>query len=257
MQQNTQAFAYHRGECVDLHIAVLRESAENSYGQLFADAVKLRHKLDDPSLPDSEYDAYVIGLICSTIVTIRPMPSPLRSCLGALLAVELDARAQLINVSPRNEPKKEIRSDVAWVDLLITTLERGLYPLNSYLPNLTDIRSGLEGLHLTLRKDITAEADCHGVISVEGVQRIRNKLVVAMAESEVRSRAALAGSSSSEPTDVEWRRLARDRQLKLLEIIEHTASIGSSLVCIPSRLREGRIGGGERYADAAEYVAMG
>lgn len=245
MQQSTQYFVYHRGECIDLHIAVLREGAESSYGQIFADAVKLRRKLDDPSLPDSEYDAYVVGLICGTITTIRPLPPPLRSCLGALLAVELEDRAKPINVSPRNEPKREMRSDCAWADLVITSLERGLYPPNSYLPDLTDIRSGLEGLRLTLRKDITVEADGHGVISLEAVQRIRNKLVLAVAESEVNLRTAVvgsrAGSSSSEPADDEWQRLARERQVRLLEIVEHATSIGSPLVCIPSRVREARI----------------
>lgn len=222
MRQSTLSFAHTRGECIDLHIAVLRESAESSYGQIFSDAVRLRRKLDDPSFPDSEYDADVVGLICSTITTIRPMPSPLRSCLGALLAVELRDRAKLINVSPRNLPKKEMRSDIAWADLVITSLELGLYPPKSYMASLTDIRSGLEGLHLTLRKDITVEADCHGLISVEAVQRIRNKLARSVAEAE-------------------GRKLANERQVKLLEIVEHAASIGSPLVCIPSRVREERI----------------
>lgn len=222
MEQRTQSFAHSRGECIDLHIVALRDRAESSYGQIFADAVKLRRKLNDSSLPDNEYDADIIGLICSTITTIRPMPSPLRSCLGALLAVELADRAKLINVSSPNAPKKEMRSDIAWADLVITSLQIGLYPPKSYMASLTDIRSGLEGLHLTLRKDITIEADCHGVISVEGVRRIQNKLARSVAETGDR-------------------RLTNERQLELLEIVEHAASIGSPLVCIPSRVREDRI----------------
>lgn len=150
------------------------------------------------------------------------MSSPLRSCLGALLAVELADRAKPINVIPRNAPKKEMRSDIAWADLVITSLELGLYPPKSFMPSLTDIRSGLEGLHLTLRKDITVEADCHGVISVEGVQCIQNKLA-----------RSVAGAEGG--------RLANERQVKLLEIVEHAASISSPLVCIPSRVREERI----------------
>ncbi|MEO8194398.1 MAG: hypothetical protein ABI681_11165 [Gemmatimonadales bacterium] len=247
MKRETGSFAYERGQRTDLHIATLREAAENRYGQIFADSTRLRRKLNDPSLTDDEYDAGVVGLVCSTILSIRPMPSFLRGALGGLLGLQTEKRSQLLKVNSPNAGAVEVRSDHVWAELVIEALGTGLYPPGSYLAALTDIGCGLEGVHLTWSRDIIAEAGQGGVIPLQAVQRIRQKLIVAFAGAEVQERAVLLdwqGKPVSKRTgDGASRGVIQERRLKLIELVEHAASIGSPLVCIPSRVREGRIDG--------------
>lgn len=244
MSHNTQSFRFLRGERTDLHIAALRKNAEDTFGQTFADAVELRHKLDDPGFGDDDYDNAVIGFICSTVLRIKPLPAYLRGGLGILLGLVPAKRSELVTVPVVGRRSSlQARSDRAAVELVIQGITAVLYPARSYLGGLTDLGCGLEGLRLTWRKDILSEADASGIISVDGLRRIRSKLSKAIAESgAVVGPILLDGKGKAiKPADEEWTRRSLERRYKLIELIEHAVSVGSPIQCIPSRIREERI----------------
>lgn len=98
MTRNTAPEFFARGQRTDLHITTLRNEAENAFGGMFAEATDLRHKLDDPSFSDDEYDAAVIGLICGAVLRVRPLPSFLRQALGILLGLTPAKRSELVTI---------------------------------------------------------------------------------------------------------------------------------------------------------------
>ncbi|MEO5589256.1 MAG: hypothetical protein ABIS03_06700 [Gemmatimonadaceae bacterium] len=259
MTQNTQSLSFRRGQRNDLHITVLREEAENTYGAIFAEAVELRHKLDDAAFPNDQYDAAVVGLVCSTILRIRPLPPFARQGVGGLLGLLPEKRSELVKVPAyQGGASFEERADRVWAEVVIDGLTTGLYPAGSYLGGLTDIGCGLEGLHLTWQRDIIAEADAAGLIPLAGVNRIRSKLVVAAAGQEVERRGILLdvrGKPINKAAQDDGEKKLLDRRYRLIELVEHAASIGSPLQCIPSRVREAR--GGEANRSQERRQAAG
>lgn len=243
MTRNTVPEFLARGQRTDLHITTLRNEAENAFGGIFAEAADLRQKLNDPIFSDAEYDA-VIGLICGAVLRVRPLPPFFRQSLGILLGLTPAKHADLVTIPVVGKQSSvQARSDRAAVELVIDNLKDNLYPPASYAGGLTDLGCGLEGLHLTWRRDILSEADSAGVISVEGLRRIRSKLSQAIADSVALRGVVLLDERGNTIKAVgdDSTRKALERRYKLVELIEHAVSIGSSVQCIPAHVREGRI----------------
>ncbi len=198
----------------DLHIAPIRQALESMYGQLFSDAVSLRNKLDDSALSDAEYDAEVIGLVGSTILTVRPIAPHLRRATGSLLGLAEEDRSDLVGWAPPGGNETALRSDRYWVHAVVQSLGTCLYPVESYLPALTDTDCDREWYS----SEVLAVADANGVIPPEVASRLRKKLVAQKAK-------ARKVESSSE-----W-------QTQLIDLIDNASSIGSAIVCIPSEVR--------------------
>jgi len=201
---------------MDLHIAAVRQGLESTYGQLFADAVGLRSRLDESSLSDAEYDAGVVGLVGSAILTVRPMPSHLRGAIGGLLGVVHEDRSELVKFTPPGGREIEMRSDHMWIEVVVKCLGLCLYPAESYIPRLTDNDCG-EGA-----REILAAADANGIIWSKDVSWIREKL------------AALDAKHGRSV-------VSNDRRVQLVALVESAYSTGSALVCIPSKVREARL----------------
>jgi hypothetical protein len=244
MTRNTVPEFLVRGQRTDLHITTLRNEAENAFGGIFAEAADLRHKLDDPGFADDDYDAAVIGFICGAVLRVRPLPTFLRQSLGILLGLAPAKRADLVTIPVvGRQSSVQARSDRAAIELVIDNAKDNLYPPASFAGGLTDLGCGLEGLHLTWRRDILSEAHSAGVISVEGLRRIRSKLSQAIADSVALNGVVLfdqRGSAIKAVSDDSTRK-ALERRYKLVQLIEHAVSIGSSVQCIPAHVREERI----------------
>lgn len=243
MTQNATHLSFARGQRVDLHITALRSEAEDAFGSAFAEAAALGRKVDDPHFTYEHFDAAVIGLICSVILKARPLPKVLRKTLGILLQVAPEERGDMITV-PVNGKKSSVqaRTDRAALDFVIDHLKENLYSPRAFAGPFTDSGCGLDGLKLTWRRDILAEANAEGNISVEGLKRIRSKLSAAMiTDCQLVQPVLLNGKGEvTRPID-HARERERERRLRLIEIVERAINIGSTIECIPSRLREQRI----------------
>ena len=244
MTQNTPPLSIARGQRLDLHVTTLRNEAEDLYGSAFAETAALGNKLDDPAFPDDQFDAAVIGLLCSVVLRVRPLPAFLRQAVGILLQVVPGKRKELVTI-PVHGHKSSVQahSDRAMVDLVLDALKDNLYPPRSYAGPLTDIGCWLEGLRLTWRRDILSEADAQGIITIAGLKRIRAKLTEAVLGIRGSAGAILVdhngkvtGSTNNGAGSAE-----SERRIRLIEIIERAINIGSTVQIIPSRIREERI----------------
>jgi hypothetical protein len=141
------------------------------------------------------------------------------------------------------ESSVQARSDRAAIELVIAILQDCVYPPKSYAGGFTDLGCGLDGLHLTWRRDILSEADSAGVISLDGLRRIRSKLSQAITASGTPAPVILldANRKIKSPARDDGGSTANERRYKLIEIIEHALSLRSTIECIPSQVREERI----------------
>ena len=129
------------------------------------------------------------------------MPPLAREGLGGLLSLAPAKRAQMMKIPAINDTRSfSERADRIISEIVIDGLSYGLYPEGSYVGGLTDIASGLEGLRLTFRRDILAEADTTGRISLQGLHAIRAKLVSAVTEPLTLSRPVIIGASANAET---------------------------------------------------------
>jgi hypothetical protein len=241
-------FRYRRGRRYDLHITSLRTEAEKRYGRVFTDTVALGNLAQDPEWPDISYDAVVASIVCTALITIRPLPAPVRFALTELLAVETDKRASTIQ--QRSGRKMiELRSDAAAIHLMIDTFGSALYPEDSYLRGLNDIACGLEGLKLTWSRDIISEVQPDGQIPLDALRRISLKLHGAI-ESDIHNgrnpRCVIIGAKNGDNIDP-----ITKRRLYLITLVDRAISLSSTLTCIPASERENRfsIGTGTRPED--------
>jgi hypothetical protein len=258
MPQDTTRVSFARGQRLDLHITALRNEAEDAFGAAFNDAAALGRKLDDPNFTNDQFDAEVIGLICSVILRTRPLPRFLRKALGLLLQVTPEERADMMTV-PVNGRKSSVqaRTDRVTLDFLIDNLKKNLYPVHAFAGPFTDLGCGLDGLKLTWRRDILAEADESGIISTQGLRRIRSKLSAATIQNGQLVRPLLLDNNGKVTSGVDQsRERESERRLRLIEIVERAINIGSTVQCVPSRVREERISQAfERAIVSAERTA--
>lgn len=258
MPQNSTHVSFVRGQRLDLHITALRNEAEDAFGAAFAEAAALGRKLDDPHFTNDQFDAGVIGLICSVILRTRPLPKFLRKTLGLLLQVAPEERADMMAV-PVNGRQSSVqaRTDRVVLDFVIDHLKESLYSPHAFAGPFTDLGCGLDGLKLTWRRDILAEADANGIISVQGLKRIRSKLSAATIRSGQLTQPLLLNHNATVTGAVDQaRERENERRLRLIEIVERAINIGSTVQCIPSRVREERISQAyERSPATAERTA--
>jgi hypothetical protein len=246
--------SFARGQRMDLHITTLRNEAEDAFGAAFAEAGALGRKIDDPQFTDAQFDAAVIGLICSVILKTRPLPKFLRKTLGLLLQVTPEERADLITIPVAGRQSSvQARTDRAALDFVIDHLKESLYSPRSFAGPFTDLGCGLSGLELTWRRDILSEADAAGTISIAGLKRIRSKL----------SAAIIHGGQQVQPILLDDKgKVIRtfdqaagrevERRLMLIEIVERAIIVGSTIQCVPSRVREERISQAYERASVSE-----
>lgn len=229
---------------MDFHVTTLRNEAEDIYGSAFAEAAALGNKLEDPAFSDDQYDAAVIGLVCSVVLRARPLPTFLRQAVGILLQLAPQKRKELITI-PVHGQKSSVQapSDRAMIDLVLDALKDNLYPTRSYTGPLTDIGCGLEGMKLTWRRDILSEADAAGIIPIAGLKRIRSKLTEAVIGNRGSAGAVLLDHNGevTGSTGIGAGTIESERRIKLIEIVERAINIGSTVQVIPSRIREERI----------------
>jgi hypothetical protein len=234
---------FSRGQRIDLYITTLRNEAEDVFGTAFDEAGALGRKIEDPRFSNEQFDAAVIGLICSVVLRTRPVPKFLRKALGVLLEVAPEERGDLITVPVvGGQSSLQARTDRATIDFVIDHLKEELYSTRTFAGPFTDLGCGLDGLKLTWRRDILSEADANGIISIEGLKRIRSKLA-AVAQVFSTSIGPIAFDKNGKPARVADQATDRnsERRLKLVEIVEHAISIGSTITCSPSGVREERI----------------
>jgi hypothetical protein len=239
-------FRYRRGRRYDLHITSMRDEAESRYGGLFADTVALGNLVQDPAWPDRSYDAVVASIICTTLIKIRPLPSSVRFALAELMAVETDKRSRMIELRHGREVIA-LRSDQAAIELLTDAFGANLYPEGSYLGELNDIASGLEGLKLTWSHDIMSEVTSDGQIPVDGLRRISGKLHDAV-ESDIHTgRNPPFTSIGNGKGDIDP---VTKRRIDLITLVDRAISIDSSLTCSQASERKNRFGPAIRRRNA-------
>jgi len=244
MTHNTTQVSFARGQRMDLHITTLRNEAEDAYGSAFAEFAALGNKLDDPAFSDDQFDAAVIGLICSVVLRVRPLPTFLRQAIGILVQVAPAKPKEIVTIPVRGRDSSvQAPSDRAIVDMVLDTVKDDLYPARSWIGPLTDIGCGLEGLRLTWRRDVLSEADAYGVIPIAGLKRIRGKLTEAVMGNRGSAGALLLDHNGKVTGSIRdgADTVASERRIKLIEIVERVINIGSTVQIIPSRVREERI----------------
>jgi hypothetical protein len=250
--------SFARGQRMDLHVTALRNKAENAFGAAFTEAAALGRKIDDPQFTDEQFDAAVIGLICSVILKTRPLPKFLRKAVGLLLQVTPEERAGLITVPVAGRPSSvQARTDRATLDLVIDHLKENLYSPRVCAGPFTDLGCGLSGVRLTWRRDILSEADADGIISLAGLKRIRGKLSVATIQNGQAVQPILFDDKGKVVRTIDQAAgRENERRLRLIEIVERAINIGSTIQCVPSRVREERISHAyERATVSAERTA--
>jgi hypothetical protein len=243
MTHNPTRISFARGERLDLYITKLRDEAEDAFGTAFAEAAALSCRIDDPDFTNEEFDAAVIGLVCSVILKTRPLPKYVRKTVGLLLQVTPEERAELIPVPVAGRASSvQARTDRATLDFVIDNLKDQLYSPHAFAGPFTDLGCGLGGLSLTWRRDILSEADADGVITLDGLKRIRRKLTTAIVGGNHAASALLLDHNGKAiaraDTGVEKE---NERRVRLVEVVERAVNIGSTIECVPSRVREERI----------------
>jgi len=243
MTWNTNHVRPGRGQRLDLHITALRNDAEDAYGAAFTDASALGKRIDSPDLTDAQFDTEVIGLLCSVILKVRPLPKFLRKALGLLLQVAPEERADLMLVPiGGRQSTVHARTDRTVLDFVIDNLKENLYPPHAVAGPFTDFACGLGGLKLTWQRDVLSEADENGIISIDGLKRIRSKLASAtLSKGEPGQLIVFDGTVDVSKTNGQAIDKDLERRLKLIEIVERAINFGSTVECVPSRIREERI----------------
>jgi hypothetical protein len=146
----------------------------------------------------------------------------------------------------------QARTDRAVLDFVIDCLKDSLYAPRDFAGPFTDLGCGLSGLELTWRRDILSEADAEGIISLDGLKRIRNKLSAAIIDQRKLMKPVLLDDHGNVlPTTALAGDKERERLICLVEVVERAINIGSTIQCVPSCVREERISQAYARADVS------